>query len=97
MRGNILKMSFLLSYLTILVCVVSGIPFMTAVFRSIILMVVASLAGFLLRWYLLNVVTSVEQRLSPEGREEEEAGEEESGAAESILENEVEEPVQPLA
>lgn len=97
MRGNILKMSFLLSYLTILVCVVSGIPFMTAVFRSIILMVVASLAGFLLRWYLLNVVTSVEQRLSPEGREEEEAGEEEPGAAESILENEVEEPVQPLA
>jgi len=59
MQGNILKMSFLLCYLTMLIGVVSGIPFMTALFRSILLMVVFSLAGLLMRWYFLKVVTSV--------------------------------------
>jgi len=61
MQGNILKLAFLMSYLTMLVGVVSGIPFMTALFRSILLMALFSLAGFLMRWYFLKVVTSVEQ------------------------------------
>jgi hypothetical protein len=50
MQGNILKLSFLMSYLTMLIGVVSGIPFMTALFRAILLMAVFSMAGFLIRW-----------------------------------------------
>ncbi|MFH1068814.1 MAG: hypothetical protein V1794_04255 [Candidatus Glassbacteria bacterium] len=60
MEGNILKLSFLMSYLTMLICVVSGIPFMTALFRSILLLTLFSLAGFALRWYLLKMVEGIE-------------------------------------
>jgi hypothetical protein len=59
-QGNILKLSFLLSYLALLICVVGGIPFMTAVFRSVILMTVFTLVGYGFRWYLLHVVSSVQ-------------------------------------
>jgi len=74
MQVNIVKLSFLLSYLTLLVCVVSGIPFMTALFRSIILMVVFSFIGFFLRWFLLNTISSLEEKVLPKiGPAEEEA------------------------
>jgi hypothetical protein len=59
-QGNILKLSFLLSYLALLICVVGGIPFMTAVFRAVILMTVFTLVGYGFRWYLLHVVSSVQ-------------------------------------
>jgi len=59
-HGNILKLSFLISYLALLICVVIGIPFMTCVFRAIILMCVFSLLGYSFRWFLLHVVSSVE-------------------------------------
>ncbi len=59
-QGNILKLSFLLSYLALLICVVGGIPFMTAVFRSVTLMTVFTVAGYGFRWYLLHVVSSVQ-------------------------------------
>ncbi len=59
-QGNILKLSFLLSYLALLICVVGGIPFMTAVFRAVILMTIFSLMGYAFRWYLLHVVSSVQ-------------------------------------
>lgn len=59
-HGNILKMSFLMSYLAMLICVASGIPFMTCVFRSVILMTLFALAGYAFRWFLLSVVSSVE-------------------------------------
>lgn len=90
MQGNILKLSFLLSYLTMLICVVSGIPFMTALFRSIILMVLFSLVGFLMRWYFLRVVMSIE----PERMEkfEEMGPEEESSEEESSEEEETSQP-----
>jgi hypothetical protein len=74
MQVNIVKLSFLLSYLTLLICVVSGIPFMTAFFRSIILMVVFSFIGFFLRWFLLNTISSLEEKVLPKiGPMEEEA------------------------
>jgi hypothetical protein len=60
MEGNILKLSFLMAYLAMLICVVSGIPFMTSLFRSILLLTLFSLAGFALRWYLLKMVGSIE-------------------------------------
>ena len=90
MQGNILKLSFLLSYLTMLICVVSGIPFTTALFRSIILMVFFSLVGFLMRWYFLKMVVSVE----PERMEkfEEMGPEEESVEEESSEEEETSQP-----
>ncbi len=95
MQGNILKLSFLLSYLTMLICVVSGIPFMTALFRSIILMVFFSLVGFLMRWYFLKMVMSVEQERMEKFEEmgpEEESLEEESSEEESSEEEETSQP-----
>jgi len=95
MQGNILKLSFLLSYLTMLICVVSGIPFMTALFRSIILMVFFSLVGFLMRWYFLKMVMSVEQERMEKFEEmgpEEESSEEESSEEESSEEEETSQP-----
>lgn len=62
MQANIVKLSFLMSYLALLICVVSGIPFVAAVLRSVILLGVFSVLGFLMRWYMLNVVTSVEDK-----------------------------------
>ena len=59
MELNIIKLAFLLSYLTMLICLVSGIPFMTAMLRSIILMVVFSAIGLALRWYLLRMLSSL--------------------------------------
>ncbi|MEA2062824.1 MAG: hypothetical protein U9P14_03925 [Gemmatimonadota bacterium] len=59
MQSNILKLSFMLSYLTLLVCMASGIPFMTALFRTMILMLVFSGAGLFMRWYLLRLIESV--------------------------------------
>lgn len=95
MQGNILKLSFLLSYLTMLICVVSGIPFMTALFRSIILMVLFSLVGFLMRWYFLKMVVSVEPERMEKFEEmgpEEESFEEESSEEESSEEEETSQP-----
>jgi len=95
MQGNILKLSFLLSYLTMLICVVSGIPFMTALFRSIILMVFFSLVGFLMRWYFLKMVMSVEPERMEKFEEmgpEEESSEEESSEEESSEEEETSQP-----
>ncbi len=90
MQGNILKLSFLMSYLTMLICVVSGIPFMTALFRSIILMAIFSLVGFLIRWYFLKVVMSVElermEKFEEMGPEEESFKEEETSRP-SVAEN----------
>jgi|GEM_PF-3054505 hypothetical protein len=90
MQGNILKLSFLMSYITMLICVVSGIPFMTALFRSIILMAIFSLVGFLMRWYFLKVVTSVElermEKFEEMGPEEESFKEEETSQP-SVAEN----------
>jgi len=59
MEVNVIKLAFLLSYLTMLICLVNGIPFMTALFRSIILMVIFSAIGLVLRWYLLRMVGSI--------------------------------------
>lgn len=59
-QGNILKLSFLISYLALLICVVGGLPFMTAVFRSVIMMSVFALIGYAFRWYLLHVISSIE-------------------------------------
>jgi len=95
MQGNILKLSFLLSYLMMLICVVSGIPFMTALFRSIILMVFFSLVGFLMRWYFLKMVMSVEPERMEKFEEmgpEEESFEEESSEEESSEEEETSQP-----
>lgn len=71
-HGNILKMSFLMSYLALLICLVSGIPFMTCVFRSIILMTVFTLAGYGFRWFLYNMVSGVEPDSAPRMRHEDE-------------------------
>ena len=60
MEVNILKLAFLLSYLTMLICLVSGVPFMTSMFRAIILMVIFSAIGLALRWYLLKMITSLQ-------------------------------------
>ncbi len=95
MQGNILKLSFLLSYLTMLICVVSGIPFMTALFRSIILMVFFSLVGFLMRWYFLKMIMSLEPERMEKFEEmgpEEESFEEESSEEESSEEEETSQP-----
>lgn len=62
MEFNILKLAFLLGYLSLLVCVVSGIPFLTALFRSVLVTVIFSLLGFFVRLYLLRLVNSVEKR-----------------------------------
>ena len=59
-QGNILKLSFLISYLALLICVVVGIPFMTCVFRAIVLMSIFSVMGYAFRWFLLSVVSSVQ-------------------------------------
>lgn len=58
---------------------------MTALFRSIILMALFTLAGFLIRWYFLKVVTSIEP-----GRMEkfEEMVPEEEGVEEELIEGE---------
>jgi hypothetical protein len=68
MEVNIIKLAFLLSYLTMLICLVSGVPFMTAMFRSIILMVIFCATGLALRWYLLKMITSLQ--LSAQSRGE---------------------------
>ena len=89
MQANILKMSFLMAYLTILICVISGIPFITAIFRGIILLAVFSLTGFLMRWYFLNVIGSVEQEKedSFQSSEREESTEEEDYNTSEQMEN----------
>ena len=79
MEINVIKLAFLLSYLTMLVCLVSGVPFMTSLLRSLTLMVVFSATGLLLRWYLLRMISSL--HVTPPSRaepsEEWEAAEEE--------------------
>ena len=82
MESNILKLAFLMAYLAMLICVVSGIPFMTSLFRSILLLVLFGLAGFGLRWYLLKVVTGIELE-KPAGFGETESYDETFGAEES--------------
>ncbi|MCE5271632.1 hypothetical protein LLH00_10160 [bacterium] len=64
MEFNILKLAFLLGYLSLLVCVVSGIPFLTALFRSVLVTVIFSLLGFFIRLFLLRLVNSVESRIA---------------------------------
>lgn len=64
MEFNIIKLAFLLGYLALLVCVVNGIPFLTALFRSVLVTVIFSLIGFFLRLFLIRIVSSVETRLS---------------------------------
>jgi len=64
MEFNILKLAFLLGYLSLLVGVVSGIPFLTALFRSVLVVVIFSLLGFFIRMYLLRLVNSVESRIA---------------------------------
>ncbi len=98
-QGNILKLSFLISYLALLICVVGGLPFMTAVFRSIILMTVFALIGYSFRWYLLRVVTSVQpdepaQFMADEQDEysEFDAGESELAAEPALAAEEIEMP-----
>ena len=59
MEANIIKFAFLLAYLTLLVGVSSEIPFTTSLFRSMIVMVVFSIVGLALRWWMLKTVTSV--------------------------------------
>ena len=66
MEMNILKLSFLLGYLAMLVCVVSGIPFLTALFRSVLVTVIFSLLGFFVRLFILRLVSNVENRISAE-------------------------------
>ena len=70
MQSNIIKISFLLSYLTMLICVVSGIPFLTALLRSVMLMILLCGIGFFLRYTLMSIVTSVELREKPEMEKE---------------------------
>lgn len=65
MEVNVIKLAFLLSYMTLLICLVSGIPFMTALFRAVILMVVFSSIGLILRWYLLKLISSVQVKARP--------------------------------
>ncbi|HUU28713.1 MAG TPA: hypothetical protein VM123_12955 [archaeon] len=72
MQANIIKLAFLLSYLTLLICVVSGLPFMTALFRSFILLVLFIFIGLFLHWYLLITITSLEPKGLPRMKEEEE-------------------------
>lgn len=81
MEFNILKLAFLLGYLSLLVCVVSGIPFLTALFRSVLVTVIFSLLGFFVRLYLLRLVSSVEKRSIAEyaGAENAASGEEGAG------------------
>ena len=81
MQGNILKISFLMSYLTMLICFVSGIPFVTSLFRSIILMAIFSLAGLLIRWWMLRMISGIgeepkAERFNTESYEEAAPGEE---------------------
>ena len=89
-QGNILKLSFLMSYLALLICVVIGIPFMTCVFRAIVLMCIFSIMGYALRWFLYHVVSSVE----PEKPEklivdsDEDMGEFDMSAGEGVAESE---------
>ena len=66
MQNNILKISFLMSYLTMLICVVSGIPFVTSLFRSIILLAIFSLAGLLIRWWMLRMITGLGDEVKAE-------------------------------
>lgn len=75
MQNNILKISFLMSYLTMLICVVSGIPFVTSLFRSIILMAIFSLAGLLIRWWMLRMITGIGEETKPESYSTESYGE----------------------
>ena len=79
MEVNVIKLAFLLSYLTMLICLFSGIPFMTALFRAVILMVVFSCVGLVLRWYYLKLIGSIQvkARPSPEALEEWESTEQE--------------------
>jgi len=65
MEVNVIKLAFLLSYLTLLICLVSGIPFMTGLFRAAILMVVFSSVGLVLRWYFLKLISSVQVKARP--------------------------------
>ena len=65
METNVLKLAFLLSYLAMLICLASGIPFMTALFRAIVLMVFFSAVGLMLRWYLLKLIGSVHMPIQP--------------------------------
>ncbi|MEA1997152.1 MAG: hypothetical protein U9N45_05910 [Gemmatimonadota bacterium] len=95
MQSNIIKLAILLSYLTMLICMISGIPFMTTFFRAIILMVVFIFIGFFLHAFLNRLIDSMEPKDLPamktgdgssfaEG-EEKEAGEgiEETGVREN--------------
>ncbi|OGF99887.1 MAG: hypothetical protein A3F83_05750 [Candidatus Glassbacteria bacterium RIFCSPLOWO2_12_FULL_58_11] len=95
MQSNILKISFLMSYLTMLICVVSGIPFVTSLFRSIILMAIFSLAGLLIRWWMLRMISGLGEEAKPEsyGTESYEAepgGEEDYSADDTEYENNLE-------
>ncbi len=95
MEVNVIKLAFLLSYMTLLICLVSGIPFMTALFRAVILMVVFSSIGLILRWYLLKLISSVQVKARPGQEaleewglmEEEEEAETSSAPAEEKLED----------
>ena len=65
METNIIKLAFLLSYLAMLICLASGIPFMTSLFRAIVLMVSFSAVGLMLRWYLMKLFSSVHIPVQP--------------------------------
>ena len=86
-QGNILKLSFLISYLALLICVVVGIPFMTSVFRAIVLMCVFALMGYSFRWFLLHVVSSVQPDEAPRALldSDEDLGEFDMGAGEDYV------------
>jgi hypothetical protein len=87
MEANVIKLAFLLAYLSLLVCVVSGIPFITALLRSLLMLVVFSMVGFFLRLFLLRTISSVEARSGPE-YDDLAPGAEEAGPAKEKEENE---------
>jgi len=63
---------------------------LTALFRAIILMILISLVGFIVRWYLLNIITSLEPERVERFEEmapEEESLEEEEASQPSAAEN----------
>ena len=96
MEANIIKFAFLLSYLTLLVGVSSSIPFTTSLFRSMIVMVVFSVVGLALRWWMLKMVTSLqpkdfqdfgdEEYYEESAEEYDDMDEEGEGSNESVME-----------
>ncbi len=88
MEFNILKLAFLLGYLSLLVCVVSGIPFLTALFRSVLVTVIFSLLGFFVRLYLLRLVSSVERHTIAEYERSADAGSGTAGAGHEMAASE---------